>query len=115
MYSKITTEINPFETSTKLMYVNSFDFEFSLLLRERRYVTLLNMQEAALEVESNMLASSKLKEQSEYLGQYKKGEKEMMPSTSIGKSSSKMDEMNKLIKNLSAKVYRLEMENTNLS
>ena len=51
MYSKIPAEIKPSETSTKLTYANSFDSEFSLLLRERRSVTLLNMQEATLEVE----------------------------------------------------------------
>ena len=61
MYSKIPAEINPSETSTKLTYINYFNSEFSLLLRERRSVTLLNMQEATLEVESNLLASSKLK------------------------------------------------------
>ena len=37
----------------------------------------------------------------------------MMPLTSTGKSSDKMDEMTKLIKNLSAKVNRIEMENKN--
>ena len=33
----------------------------------------------------------------------------------MARSSEKMDDMNKLIKNLSAKVNRLEMENKNLS
>ena len=37
----------------------------------------------------------------------------MMPLTSTGKSSDKMDEMTKLIKNLSAKINKLEMENKN--
>ena len=71
------------------------------------------MQEATLEVESNMLASSKLKEQLEYQEQDKKGKKEMVPSTCTGKTSDKMDEMNKLIKSLFAEVNRLEMENKN--
>ena len=38
-----------------------------------------------------------------------------MPSTSTSKSSKKMNEMNKIIKNLSTKVNILEMENNNLS
>ena len=114
MYRKIPIEIKPSKTSAKLTYANSFDSEFSLLLRERRSVTLLNMQEAALEVESNMLATCKLKEQSKYFDRDKKGKKEMS-STSTGNSSYKMDEMNKIIKKLSAKVNRLEMENKNLS
>ena len=44
MYSKFPTEIKPLETSAKLTYANAFESEFSLLLRERRSITLLNMQ-----------------------------------------------------------------------
>ena len=62
MYGRILAEIKPSETSAKLTYANSFDHEFSLHLRERRPVTLLNMQEATLEVESNILASNRLRE-----------------------------------------------------
>ena len=61
MYGIILVEIKPLETSTKIIYANAFDHEFSLLLRETRPVTLLNMQEATLEVESNILASNRLK------------------------------------------------------
>ena len=43
MYSRIPAEIKPLETSAKLTYANDFDHEFSLLLRERRLVSLLNM------------------------------------------------------------------------
>ena len=60
-----------------------------------------------------MLAPRKLKNHSDF-DQDKKGKKEM-PSTSTGNSSDKMDEMNKIIQNLSAKVNILEMENKNLS
>ena len=38
-------------------------------------MTLLNMQEATLEVESNMRATGNLKEPSEYFDQDKKGKK----------------------------------------
>jgi hypothetical protein len=41
LYSKIPDEIKPIETSAKVTFVNAFDAEFSLLLRERRYVTLI--------------------------------------------------------------------------
>ena len=98
MYTKIPAEIKPSETSTKLSYANSFDVEFSLLLRERKTVTFINMQETTLEVDSNLLASSKLKDKSEFQVHDKKGKKEMVPSTSTGKSSeNKLDEMTKLI------------------
>ena len=43
MYSIILAEIKPSETSAKLTYANAFDHEFSLILRERRHVSLLNM------------------------------------------------------------------------
>ena len=39
----------------------------------------------------------------------------MMPLASTSESLDKMDEMNKLIKDLCAKVNRLEMENKNSS
>ena len=48
MYSKIPAEIKPTETTSKLAYANSFNPEFSLLLRERKYESLQNMQSATL-------------------------------------------------------------------
>ena len=41
MYSKIPAEIKPSKTLAKITYVNYFDFEFSLLLRERRSTTFV--------------------------------------------------------------------------
>ena len=77
-------------------------------------MSLQNMQNAALEVESNILASNKLKEETEYQTVDKKGKKEIIPSNSTGKAlDSKMDEMNKIIKNLSIKIDRLELGNKN--
>ena len=80
MYSKISAEIKPIETSAKLTYENSFDVEFYLLLRERRGNTLVNMQEASLELESNFMAAHKLKSRAYYQGESKKNKKEMPPS-----------------------------------
>jgi hypothetical protein len=57
MYSKIPVEIKPTATSTKITYSNAFDAKFCFLLRERRFVTLDDMQDATLEVESNILAA----------------------------------------------------------
>ena len=72
------------------------------------------MQDVALEVESNILASNKLKEETKYQMVDKKGKKEIIPSSSTGiASDSKMDEMNKIIKNLSVKIDRLELGNKN--
>ena len=83
MYGRILVEIKPSETSVKLTYANAFDHDFSQLLRERRPVTLLNMQESALEVESNILAFNRLKGNSGQQLYDRKGKKEpLVVSTS---------------------------------
>ena len=61
MYSKIPVEVKPTPTSAKLTSANTFDSDFCLLLRERICVSLTEMQDAALEVESNIMAAEKLK------------------------------------------------------
>jgi hypothetical protein len=61
MYNKIPAEINPTEASAKITYASAFDPDFCLLLRERRATSLANMQDAALEVESNVLAVDRLR------------------------------------------------------
>jgi hypothetical protein len=61
MYNKIPDEIKPTETSAKITYASAFDPEFCLLLRERRSPSLVHMQDVALEVESNIVASDKLR------------------------------------------------------
>ena len=40
MYNKIPTEIKPTDTSSRITYANSFDSDFCLLLRERRFASL---------------------------------------------------------------------------
>jgi hypothetical protein len=65
MDSKISDEIKPTETSAEITFVNAFDVDFSLLLRERRYATLSLMQEVAIEVEYNILVVEKLKSRGE--------------------------------------------------
>jgi hypothetical protein len=61
MYNKIPAEINSKEASAKIAYVNAFDPDFCLLLRERRDTSLAHMQDATLEVESNVLEVYQLK------------------------------------------------------
>ena len=61
MFGKIPTEIKPSDASAKITFSAAFDAEFCLILRERRSATLALMQDAALEVESNILTTQKLK------------------------------------------------------
>jgi hypothetical protein len=56
MYNKIPVEIKPSEASAKITYAGTFDLDFFLLLRERKATTLAHIQDAAMEVESNILA-----------------------------------------------------------
>jgi len=53
-------EIKPTPTSAMITYANSFDSQFCLLLRERRCPSLANMQDAAFDVESNIVAAERL-------------------------------------------------------
>ena len=111
MYGRIPTEIKPSETSVKLTYANAFDHEFSLLQRERIPITLLNMQEAALEVESNILASNRLKLNSTQQYYDRKGKREEAPVVSTSQPvDGKIDEMEKLVKILTTKLNKLELE-----
>jgi hypothetical protein len=84
MYGRIPDEIKPTEASAKITYANAFDAEFSLLLRERRSTTLLSMQEATIEVESNILASDRLKTRSD---KEKKKQREDAPTSSNSATS----------------------------
>jgi hypothetical protein len=61
MYNKIPVEIKPSEASAKITYASTFEPDSCLLLRERRATTLAHMQDAAVEVESNILAIDRLR------------------------------------------------------
>jgi hypothetical protein len=64
-YNKILDEIKPTKIFAKITYASAFDLEFCLLLRERISPSLVHMQDATLEVESNIVASDKLREKSD--------------------------------------------------
>ena len=111
MYSRIPSEIKPTETSAKLTYANAFDHEFSLILREMRPLSLLNIQHAALEVESSILASNRLKKEIAQQIYDRKGKIEAAPGGSTSHSAEgKIHEMAKLVKILTTKLNKLELE-----
>jgi hypothetical protein len=98
MYSRIPDEIKPTEASSKITYANAFDAKFSLLLRERRSTTLISMQEATIEIDSNILESNRLKTISEK--DKKKQREESSSSSNPTTSDPKLDEMTKLCKSI---------------
>jgi hypothetical protein len=101
MYKKIPDEIKPTETIAKITYASDFDSKFCLLLRERRSPSLVHMQDAALEVESNIVASDKLREKSDRDRRKNKVEASTYDSSVF---HSQVDELTKLVKSLSTKI-----------
>jgi hypothetical protein len=61
VYNVIPDEVKPPPKAAQLRYVDSFESDFSLLLRERRSATLDDMMTDAIEVEVNLMASGKMK------------------------------------------------------
>ena len=69
------------------------------------------MQDAALKVESNILASNRLKKETAQQMYDKKGKKEAAPGVSTSHyAEGKIDEMAKLVEILTAKLNKLELE-----
>ena len=65
VYNSITIDIEPLVGTVKLHYVDAFDSDFALLLRERKSVSIIVMFKDALEVEDNMMASRDIKKKVE--------------------------------------------------
>jgi hypothetical protein len=65
------------------------------------------MQDAAIEVEYNILVVDKLKSKND---RERKKKKEELPSSSNSSSDSKMNEMAKILKNLTFEMERLKIE-----
>jgi hypothetical protein len=65
------------------------------------------MQEASIEVESNILEADKLKTRGD---RDRKNKKEETHSSSNETSNSKIDEMAKMLKDLTSEMERLNME-----
>jgi hypothetical protein len=103
MYNKIPAEIKPLEASTKITYASAFDPNFCLLLRERRATTLAHMQDAIVEVESNILAIDRLGNKADR--DISRKRPEASPSNS-SPHPLQMDEVAKVLKSLSARMER---------
>ena len=58
-YDSIPADVKPHPGATKLHYVDAFSSEYNMLLRERIFVSLIDMMDDANEVEVNMSASNK--------------------------------------------------------
>jgi hypothetical protein len=61
LYNKIPFKVKPFQPAAKVTFAGAFKPDFALLLRERRGDTLARMKYNVIAIESNMMASGKLK------------------------------------------------------
>jgi hypothetical protein len=87
-----------------MIYANAFSPDFFLLLRERRATSLAHMQYVALEVESNILASDKLRGKSDK--DKGKGRYENITSSS-SITPPQTNEMANMLKSLSARMEKI--------
>jgi hypothetical protein len=95
-------------------FAGAFEPDFDLLLREGRSTTLTGMQYDAIEIESNMTESSKLKSKVETGTKEPRCFREQAGSSVFGKSTEeKMDDMAKIIKDLSNKISTMERDQAN--
>jgi hypothetical protein len=76
-----------------LHFAIAFDAEFCLLLRERRSTTLEDMQEDAIDVESNILATKKLR--SKHAKEKRNKKIDVASPSHVPKVDPKLDEMTK--------------------
>ena len=61
VYDVIPAEVKPLVGDAQLHYVDSFDSDIALLLRERRSMSLNDMMTDAIKAEVNLMASRKIK------------------------------------------------------
>jgi hypothetical protein len=111
LYNKILAEVKPSQPAEKVTFAGAFDLDFSLQLRERRSVDLTKMQDDAVEIESNMMASGKLKTKFEMGNKETRRYREQTRPSRSGRSlEDKMDDMARIIKELSNKISRMELD-----
>ena len=61
LYDFIPTHLKPPQALAQMRYAEAFDYDFSILLRERESPSLAEMQNDAVKVEINMIAAKSKK------------------------------------------------------
>jgi ribonuclease HI/uncharacterized small protein (DUF1192 family) len=112
MYNKIPAEIKPSEASAQISYASAFDPDFCLVLRERRATSLAQMQDAAIEVESNILAADRLRSKANTDRRNGRSEASTSDSNISGSSLShpQVNELTQLLNVLKEEMERLKTE-----
>jgi hypothetical protein len=111
LYSKIPAEVKPSQPTAKVTFVGAFDPDFSMILRERRSIDHTKMKDDSLEMDSNMMASGKLKTKFEIGNKETRWYREQVGPFGSGRSSEdKMDDMERIIKELLNNISRMELD-----
>jgi hypothetical protein len=107
MYNKILAEIKPSKSSANITYASTFDPDFCLLLRERRATTLAHMQDAVVEVESNILVVDRLRNTASRNISRQRPEDSSSSSSPLPLQTYEID---RILNSLSARMDRWELE-----
>lgn len=113
-YNNLPSEIKPPQATTRVVFVGVFESNFGFTIRERKSHTLDQLQVDALEVEANFTSAGNSRGKDEPT-EKERGKKETSSSSKAKEYLDlKWEEMDKLIKSLSHKVVKLELENKSL-
>jgi hypothetical protein len=102
VYNSIPTEVKPPPRDAQLRYDDSFEIDFSLLLREIRSNSLDDMMSDAIEVELNLMASRKIKYNSNiHINKVQDKAQPLTSQSSEERFELMMKTMEKLMENMS--------------
>jgi hypothetical protein len=111
LYNKIPAEVKPSQPVAKVTFTETFEPDFALLLQEIRGANLNRMQDDAVEIESNMMASGKLKSKVEVGNRETRCFREQAGLSGSNRyTDDKVDNMARVIKEISNKISRMELE-----
>ena len=110
LYASLSAEMKPHQIAAKVVFVAAFDVDFGFSLRERKSVTLDDAQTDTLEVEANFTSTGKSRGRGDH-DVRRRGKEEVSTSNQDREAADhKIKEMSKMIKNLSSKLVKLELE-----
>jgi hypothetical protein len=99
--------------AAKVRYVGDFDENVSMALRERRASNSMIMQDDEIDIEGNMIALGKMKSNTDQIEKKKIKEDSDPLNPSKHAHEARMDEMSRLIRNMTNNMSIFEMENGN--
>jgi len=113
LYNKIPRDIKHSQSTTKVTYDEAFDDDFTMVLMERKSPILLVMQVGAIEIEGNMIALGKMRQKKDQVERKKAREYCGTSDSNKDSQDARIEEMSRLIINLTNKMSRFEIENNN--